>query len=77
MDEQDIKNMISLNRVTRLIHKIRFKARQRKAVSYFSKYVLSDKDIDSSGSERSDEDGKVADFLELSDTGMLYKGFDP
>ena len=70
--------MISLNRVTRLIHKTRFKARQRKAVSYFSKYVLSDKDIDSSGSERSDEEGKMADFLELSaDTGMLFKGFDP
>lgn len=76
MDEQDIQKIIFLNRVTRLIHKIRFKARQRRAVSYFRKYVLSDNDIDSSASERQDD--KVADdFMEVPDAGILLKGFDP
>ena len=50
-------------------------------MSYFSKYVLSDNDIDSDDERvraiNKIEDEKVVDFLETLDTEMLYKGFDP
>ena len=71
MDEQDIQKMIAMNRVTRLIHKMRFKARQRRTVSYFSKYVLSEKDIDDNK-----EPADVAEVLNYP-TEKLYSEFDP
>ena len=38
--------MIDLNRMTKLLHKLMFKLRQRRAVQYFSRYILKDEDID-------------------------------
>jgi len=43
--EQDIQYLIEMNRVTRLLHKAKFLTRQRKAVSYGHKYVISDYDL--------------------------------
>ena len=44
-DEHDIVNLIQLNRVSRLLHKMNFLSRQRKAVGLSHKFVISDKDI--------------------------------
>ena len=39
-EEQDIRKMILMNRVTRLIHLVLFKYRQRQTVSYSARYVM-------------------------------------
>ena len=38
--------MLALNRVTRVMHKLLFKARQRRTVGFFRRYVLTENDID-------------------------------
>ena len=34
-----------MNRITKLIHRVKFNTRQRRTVSYFKKYVISKEDI--------------------------------
>jgi len=41
--EHDIQYLMEMNRVTRLLHKDNFLARQRRAINYSHKYVISDK----------------------------------
>ena len=41
-EEEDVQKMLALNRVTRVMHKLMFKPRQRRTVSYFRRYVLTD-----------------------------------
>ena len=43
--ERDIQHMLELNRVSRLIHKATFSARQRQAVNYSRKFVITDKSL--------------------------------
>ena len=43
--EQDIQHMIEMNRISRLLHKMNFLQRQRHAVSYSHKFVVTDQDI--------------------------------
>ena len=45
LQEQDIQYMIEMNRVTRVLHKATFLVRQRRAVDYSHRYVISDKDL--------------------------------
>ena len=66
-----------MNRVTRLIHKLRFKARQRRTVSYFSKYVLTEKDVDEAAANI-DSKAKVVEHNVLNyPEEKLYADFDP
>ena len=43
--EHDIQHMIEMNRVSRLLHKATFSARQRQAVNYSRKFVITDKHL--------------------------------
>ena len=43
--EQDIQYLIEMNRVSRYLHKAAFLTRQRLAINYSHKYVISDADI--------------------------------
>ena len=43
--EHDIQYILQMNRITRLIHKMMFLARQRRAIKYGHKYVISDKQL--------------------------------
>jgi len=43
--EQDIQLILELNRVSRLLHKTFFSARQRRAINHFHKYVIADNDL--------------------------------
>ena len=44
-EEHDIVNIIQLNRVSHLLHKMNFLGRQRKAVAYSHQFVISDQNI--------------------------------
>ena len=37
--------MIQMNRITKLIHRVKFNARQRRTISYYKKFVISNDDI--------------------------------
>ena len=43
--EQDIQNLIQMNRITRLVHKARFLPRQRYLIDFSRKYVITAADI--------------------------------
>lgn len=43
--EQDIQYFIEMNRISRLLHKMNLLQRQRHAIDYSHKYVVTDKDI--------------------------------
>ena len=43
--EQDIQYIIEMNRISRLLHKTFFFARQRRAINHSHKYVIADRDI--------------------------------
>jgi hypothetical protein len=63
--EQDIQNLIQMNRVTRLLHKARFAARQRIAVNYSHKFIINEEDLVQKQKEKKKEtvsrsDRKVA-----------------
>ncbi len=65
-----------MNRVTRMLHKASFIARQRKSFDYFRKYVVTDRDIkiaDLKEKQKKSRDmTKKVDIIEL-----LVDGFDP
>ena len=44
-DEQDIQAIIESNRIARLIHKATFLARQRTAINFGHKYIITDKAV--------------------------------
>ena len=43
--EQDIQYILEMNRINRLLHKDIFKTRQRRAINYSHKYVISDRQL--------------------------------
>ena len=43
--EHDIQRMIALNRITKIVHKVNFLTRQRIAINFAKRYVISDQDI--------------------------------
>ena len=43
--EQDIQHVLVMNRISRLLHKASFKQRQRKALHYSHKFVITDQDL--------------------------------
>ena len=60
-----------MNRISRLLHKMNLLARQRRAVKYTSKYVITVNDTKRT-SKPSNEDESDAD-----DTAKVLEGFDP
>ena len=44
-NEQDIQHLIEMNRVTRLLHKVRFQERHKRILCYSHRYVISSEDI--------------------------------
>lgn len=66
-----------MNRITRFLHKLRFKARQRRAVSFFSKYLLTEKDVDDAQNAASGAgDAAVEEVLNYP-IQKLYEEFEP
>ncbi len=77
MDEQDFQKIIAMNRITRFLHKLRFKARQRRAISFFSKYLLTEKDVDDAqNAESGANDAAVEEVLNYP-IEKLYGEFEP
>ena len=50
--EQDIRRIIGINRVNRVIHKLFLTENQQKMVSYFKKYVVSDKTLEPAANDQ-------------------------
>ncbi len=76
LDEQDLQKMIATNRITRFLHKLRFKARQRRAVSFFSKYLLTEKDVDDA--QNASEPGLIGTEQALHfPIEKIYQDFEP
>ena len=75
--------MISMNRITKLIHRVKFNARQRRTISYFKKFVISKDDVIKNQEKKKRE--KLAKISktneEALDVGIvnrkLLKRFDP
>lgn len=44
--EQDIQYILEMNRINRLLHKDIFKKRQRRAINYSHKFVISDRQLE-------------------------------
>ena len=71
LKEQDIQHMIQLNRVTKLMHKAQFKARQRRTiVEHSHRYVITVDDITKASK---------SNYGSLQTFGVdeLLQGFDP
>ena len=66
--------MIEMNRITRLLHKINFLARQRRAVNFSHKYVISDRDLARGEPPEPDAVG-ATEPLEVA--AKVLDGFDP
>ena len=73
--EQDIQYLIEMNRVSRLLHKARFMPRQRRAIAFFQRYIISEKDLDQQeGLDRQRATTILTDDPYLDE---LMSGFDP
>lgn len=70
--EQDIQRIIDINRLTKVLHKVLFKTRQRRTVRYFRRHVITENDLPK-GSEE-EQKGVVDYFTQFK---KLYRGFDP
>ena len=70
-EEHDIKRLITLNRVTQLIHKSYLNSRQRFIINCSRKYVISDHDI--YAKSESEADQAAADAI----LAQLYEEFNP
>ena len=57
--------MIEMNRITRILYKASLLTRQRDAIRYGSKYVISNRDLQKADQAKPDQDSKLLD------------GFDP
>ncbi len=65
-----------MNRITRMIHKVSFVARQRKSFDYFNKYVVTDRDIKVADLKKKKK--KTRDLAKKVDSSeLLVDGFDP
>ena len=79
--ELDIQRHIALNRITKLIQKLLFTARQRRTVPYSRKYVLTENDIDPGKADaRPELEDAVAHELATQDEHLkerLWRDIDP
>ena len=66
--------MIEMNRITRILYKASLLTRQRDAIRYGSKYVISDRDLQKADQAKPDQASKLSDTL--AETKLL-DGFDP
>ena len=65
-----------MNRISRLLHKMNFLARQRRAVKYSHRYVITVKDIQLAAAEREKPKDLIDDDPDIVATQVL-EGFDP
>ena len=73
--ERDIQYIIEMNRISRLLHRLKFLSRQRRAIKYSDRYVISVKDTRHLDTERPDpQDQKDKDD---QDKAKVLEGFDP
>ena len=68
--------MIEMNRVTRILHKANFFVRQRRAVNFFHKFVITDIDMLKKKDDISDMKEQFDDKT-TNDIGKILDGFDP
>ena len=73
-EEQDIQGIIGSNCVSRLIHKANFLSRQRKAINYCHKYVITDLDVVKDAIAAKKEQSKKED--QAVQAQILVEGFD-
>ena len=66
-----------MNRITRILHKNSFLSRQRHALKYSHKYVISDRQLELESKKASARDDKDQDFDSEKDTLKVLKDFDP
>ena len=72
--EQDIQYIIEMNRISRLLHKTFFFARQRRAVNHSHKYVIHDKDLKAVATKTAETAAPVDPEVL---TAKILDGFDP
>ena len=66
-----------MNRLTKLIHRVEFSTRQRRAVSHFKKYVISQEDV-AKDKLKSKNMTRANSFVDISaENRKLLKRFDP
>ena len=73
-EEQDIQAIISSNRVARIIHKATFKGRQRKAIDYSHKYIITDQNLVKTAVATKKEQNEKEDWVVRANT--VVEGFD-
>jgi len=70
--EQDIQYLIEMNRVSRFLHKATFLTRQRLAINYSHKYVISDTDLRRASRSKSEQNPAKDDMVK-----NVIEEFDP
>ena len=74
--EQDIQYIIEMNRISRLLHKINFLTRQRRAVQYTHKFVITAQDVKRATAKKDKNQDSNVKKPETNSTKVL-EGFDP
>ena len=72
--EQDLQHLIEMNRISRLMHKMNFLARQRDSIKYSSRFVITDNDL---AIEKTGKIGKKKQISDEFEAERLLKDFDP
>ena len=69
--------MISMNRITKIIHRVKFNTRQRRTVNHYKKYVISQNDLEKEREkkERIQSYEKIIDIV--SENRKLLRHFEP
>ena len=72
--EQDIQYIIEMNRISRLVHKAVFLNRQRRAINFSNKYVITNKDVQQDTlAKKKDKPAETFD----ENVSKILTGFDP
>ena len=75
LEEQDIRHLIQMNRITRLIHKDTFSSRQRRTVDYAHRYVITQSDVRNAKIMNEDHERHAAP--KIANVEECMKGYDP
>lgn len=70
LKEHDIQTIIAMNRITRIIHKSYFKSRQRLALAYSHKFMVTAADVDNPGLQ-------LPALTDADKLATILDGFDP
>ena len=64
------------NRMTRLLHKVEFKPRQRKAAQYLRRYVLTEKDVPNLDANKGSPERALISVIDAR-VEKIKEGFEP